>query len=395
MSKQDQLRSDEFEDLVCQFLKESSEEHIGNIGIDKIERHPRVGDGKADFLVGSRKGEGFFVEAKSPNLRKWTAFDEEHLARVRTFEASVERLVKKFLGEIHQACILIGDWDGFLAREVEDGEIKKSLAPIKDWVGREQELPTRKGLDRWHVWLRVYEPLKAYIESKPELDGQTVERLKTQCPGYDQLPRYPFGDITVSIPQPKQGKPQQWRCRWRLVRRDRFYPVGSKFTWFSGGGSAGSCHRIEPTVRAAIKEYKQKLRQAKEEPTLPSIPLVLFVDGRTAGHYLTKDDLDLAFAGGIWEGRPFGDLPACAFGGSDTGSPRARRARGCRDFSWRLRSQPLLGEAVPLCPLPSSPEQEATGMECCENAPADRNVIDMAPGGIDILRSRRTTWRIP
>lgn len=304
MSKQDQLRSGEFEKLVCQFLKESLEKHIGNIGIDKIECHPMVGDGKADFLVGSRKGGGFFVEAKSPNLRKWTAFDEEHLARVRKFEASVERLVKKFLGEIRQACMLIGDWDGFLAREVEDGEIKQGLAPIRDWVGREQELPTREELDKWYAWLHVYEPVKATIESKPELDEQTVERLKAQCPGYDQLPHYPFGDITVSIPQPKQGKPQHWRCRWRLVRRNHSHPVGSRFTWFSGGGAAGSWHRIEPTVRAAIKGYKQKLRQAKEEPTLPSIPLVLFVDGRTAGHYLTKDDLDRAFAEGVWKGGP-------------------------------------------------------------------------------------------
>ncbi|MDE2758647.1 MAG: hypothetical protein OXI92_19110 [Acidobacteriota bacterium] len=230
--------------------------------------------------------------------------------------------MKNQFGTLHENCIITGSWDGLLGRGIATNQIRQWLEPLKQWVGREKELPTDGDLRKWYGWLGSYESTKTYIENHPELEPEPVRRIKSQCPFYDKIPSYPYGRFSVPTLTPKQGKPQEWHCTWRLLRRDRYHPVTSGFTFIGGGGPAGSWHRIEPTVEKAIKEYKKKLELAEDQhPDLPSVPMILFVDGRTAGHHLDKDDLDLAFARGVWKEGPSKKYPKVPLGVVVLGAP--------------------------------------------------------------------------
>ena len=305
-SRSEQRRADDFEAFVQRFLKA--------LGYIQFEKHPKLGTKRADLLVSDGQGR-FFVEAKSPHLMKGTLFDPDHCARVTKFEKDTTSYVKKKLGTLYQNCIMIGSWHGELGRGIAADEIRKWLEPLDPWVGREKELPTERDLWSWYGWLDIYEHSKAYIEHHPELEPEGVRIIKSQCPIYDDIPLYPFGRFSVSTSKPKQGKPQEWSCGWRLVRRDRHHPVASGFTFFGGAGAGGSRHRIEPTVKKAIKDYKKKLNLIEGQcPDLLRVPLILFIDGRTAEDNLDKDDLDLAFARGVWEGEPSKNYPEIPLG---------------------------------------------------------------------------------
>ncbi len=198
-------------------------------------------------------------------------------------------------------------------------------------VGREKELPTKRDLGKWYGWLESYESVKTYIENHPELEREAVRIIKSQCPVYDDIPSYPYGRF--SAPTPKQGKPQEWHCTWRLLRRDRHFPLTCGFTLIGGGAPGESWHRIEPTVEKAIKDYKKKLKLAEgQHPELPCVPLILFVDGRTVGHNLDKDDLDFAFARGVWKGGPSKNYPKIPLGVVVLGTPMRGWSQSGRDM---------------------------------------------------------------
>lgn len=346
MNIKEQQRGLEFEEFVRRFLHE--------VGYTQIEEQPEIGIGKADFFVGDREKGGFFVEAKSPNLKKWTALDEDHLARVQRFESTIERYVKESYETLYQKCILVGNWNGFLGLEVTLEEVKRHLGPIKDWVGKEQELLTTWELNKWHGWLGRYESLKTYLRNNPALDRDVVALLKSQLPFYDEIRPYPFGCISVLLKKPKQGNPQEWRCTWRLVQRDRYHPVESGFTFLGGGGSGGSSHRLEPTVKNAVREYKKKLKSLAEmETQLERVPLVIFIDGRTADRALGKDDLDLAFAEGVWKDLPPKTYPEVPLGVVVLGLPMYDRSQSEGDIIGDFIINPYWGKSFPfvLSPL--------------------------------------------
>ena len=226
-SRNEQGRADDFEALVERFLKA--------LGYVHIEKHPKIGTKRADLVVTSGEGR-FFVEAKSPHLMRGTLFDPDHFARVMQFERDTTRYVKKQFGTLHQNCIMTGSWNGLLARGIEAAEIRKWLEPLKPWVGREKELPTWRDLEKWYGWLESYESAKTYIEHHPELEREAVRIIKSQCPFYDDIPPYPYGRFSVRTSEPRQGKPQEWNCTWRLMRRDRHHPVASGFTFLEEVG---------------------------------------------------------------------------------------------------------------------------------------------------------------
>ena len=337
--RNEQQRADDFEALVCRFLKA--------IGYTQIEKHPKIGTKRADLLV--TRGEGrFFVESKSPHLMRGTLFDPDHLARVVQFERHTTQHVKRRFGTLYQNCIMTGTWDGFLGRGIAAEHIRERLEPLKHWLGREKELPTRRDLDKWYGWLKSYEFVKTYIENHPELGRKAVRIIKFQCAVYDDIPPYPYGSFSVRTSNPKQGKPQVWHCTWRLVRRDRHYPVASGFAFIGGGGPGGSWHRIEPTVEKAIKDYKKKLKLAEGQyPELPRVPLVLFVDGRTAGHNLDKDDLDLAFARGVWKGGTSKNYPKIPLGVIVLGTPMRGGSQSGGDMVGDFIHNPYSGTSWP------------------------------------------------
>lgn len=312
-SRDEQQRGDDFEAFVQRFLKA--------LGYIQFEKEPKIGTKKADLLVSGGQGR-FFVEAKSPHLMKGTLFDPDHFARVIQFERATTSYVERQLGTLHQNCIMIGSWHGVLGRGITAKEIRNWLEPVKRWVGRENELPTERDLGSWYGWLESYEFSNTYIEEHPELEPEDVRLIKSQCPIYDDIPPYPYGRFSVRTLKSKQGEPQEWNCAWRVVRRDRHHPVTSGFTFLGGGGPGGSWHRIEPTVKKAIKDYKKKLNLIEGQcPELALVPLILFVDGRTAGQNLDKDDLDLAFARGVWEGGPSKKYPKIPLGVIVLGTP--------------------------------------------------------------------------
>ena len=321
--RNEQKRADDFEDLVRRFLKA--------LDYAQIKKHPQIGEKRADLLVSTGEGR-FFVEAKSPHLMKDTMFDPDHFALVKLFERDVTQYVKKRFRTLYENCIMFGSWDGFLGRGIAVDQIRQWFEPLKHWVGKENELPTDGDLRKWHDRLDIYESVKTDIEKHPELEQETGF-IKFQCPAYDEIPSYPSGRFSVPTPTPKQGKPQEWHCTWRLLRRDRFHPVTSGFIFIGGGGPAGSRHRIEPTVEKAIEEYKMKLKLAEGQfPELPGVPLILFVDGRTADHNLDKDDLDLAFARGVWKGGPSKKYPKVPLGVVVLGTPMHGGSQSGRDM---------------------------------------------------------------
>ena len=338
-SRNEQGRADDFEGFVERFLKA--------LGYIHIEKHPKIGTKRADLLVTSGEGR-FFVEAKSPHLMRGTLFDPDHFARVMQFERDTTWYVKKQLGTLHQNCIMTGSWDGLLGRGIEAESIRNWLEPLKHWVGREKELPTWRDLEKWYGWLESYESAKTYIEHDPELEREAVRIIKSQYPFYDDIPPYPYGRFSVCTSDPKQGKPQEWNCTWRLVRRDRHHPVASGFTFIGGGGPGGSWHRIEPTVEKAIKDYKKKLNLVEEQrPDLSRVPLILVVDGRTAGHNLEKDDLDLAFARGVWEGGPSKNYPKVPLGVIVLGTPVRGGSQSGGDMVGDFIHNPYWGTSFP------------------------------------------------
>ncbi len=338
-SRNEQQRADNFEALVRRFLEA--------VSYNRIKKNPKIGTKKADLLVNRGKGR-FFVEAKSPHLMKGTLFDPDHFDRVMQFENDVTRYVKRRFEALYQNCILTGRWDGFLGRGIAAEDIRRWLEPLKEWVGREKELPTMRDLGKWHDWLDTYESVKTYIENHPELGREDVRMLKSQCAVYDDIPEYPYGTCCVPAPTPQQGKPQEWHCTWRLMRRDCHHPVDSGFTFFGGGGPGGSWHRIKPTVENAIDDYKKKLTLAEGQyPELSCVPLILFVDGRTAGHDPDKDDLDSAFARGVWAGRPSRKYPKIPLGVVVLGtSMRSGRQRG-GDMIGDFMHNPYWGTSFP------------------------------------------------
>lgn len=313
-SRKEQRRAVDFEAFVQRFLKA--------LGYAQIETHPKIGTKRADLLVTGAEGR-FFVEAKSPHLMKGTLFDPDHSGRVVRFERDTTGYVRKQFGTLHRNCMMTGSWNGTLGREIAAGEIRDWLGPLKHWVGREKELPTEGDLWEWYSWLESYEFAKEYIADHPELETEDVRIIKAWCPRYDDIPPYPFGRVTVRSSKTKQGKPQEWNCTWRLVRRDRLHPVASGFTFFGGGGPGGSWHRMQPTVEKAIKDYKKKLNLVKgQRPDLAKVPLILFLDGRTAGLDLDKHELDLAFARGVWGGEPSKTYPKIPLGVIVLGTPK-------------------------------------------------------------------------
>ena len=102
--RNEQQRADDFEALVCRFLKA--------VDYTQIENHPKIGTKRADLLV--TRGEGrFFVEAKSPHLMRGTLFDPDHFARVMQFERDATQYVKKRFRTLYQNCIgrdMVGDF---------------------------------------------------------------------------------------------------------------------------------------------------------------------------------------------------------------------------------------------------------------------------------------------
>lgn len=313
-SRNEQWRADDFEAFVQRFLKA--------LGYTQIEKHPKIGTKRADLLVTGGEGR-FFVEAKSPHLMKETLFDPDHSDRVMQFERDTTSYVKTQFRTLHQDCMMTGNWNGVLGREIAAREIKNGLGALKHWVGKEKELPTAADLDQWYGWLQSYESAKTYIADHPELETEDVRIIKAQCPYYDDIPSYPFGRVTVRSSKTKQGKPQEWNCTWRLVRRDRQHPVARGFTFLGGGGPGGSWHRMEPTVEKAIKDYKKKLNLVEgQRPDLARVPLILFLDGRTAGLDLDKQELDLAFARGVWGGEPSKTYPKIPLGVIVLGTPK-------------------------------------------------------------------------
>ena len=334
VSRNEQQRADDFEALVGRFLKA--------VGYTQIEDEPEIGTKRADLLVATGEGR-FFVEAKSPHLMKDTLFDPDHFALVTLFEKDVTQYVKKCFPTLYENCIMTGSWDGFLGRGIAAEYIRKELGRLKHWVGRENELPTMRDLDKWHDWLDIYESVKTDIEKHPELERET-EFIKVRCPVYDDIPSYPYGRFSVRTPTPKQGKPQEWHCTWRFLRRDRYHPVDNGFTFIGGGGPAGSRHRIAPTVEKAIREYKMKLKLAEDQfPELPGVPLILFVDGRTADRNLDKDDLDLAFARGVWKDGPSKNFPQIPLGSCRFRESYAWESKWQR-YGRGSYLQPLLGD---------------------------------------------------
>lgn len=315
--RNEQKRGDDFEAIVFRFLNA--------IGYTRIEKQPEIETKRADLIVTRATGR-FIVEAKSPHLMRGTLFDPDHFARVAQFERNTVRYVKKRFQTLYQNCIITGSWHGFLGRGIATEEIREWLKPLEDWVGREKELPTDRELGKWFEWLDSFELEKSFIENHPELEPDAVRLLKSKCPFYDDIPSYPYGRISIPITMPRQGKPQEWQCKWRLVRRDRYHPVNSGFTFFGWGGPGGSWHRIELTVKKAIKDYKKKLKLAERQyPELPCVPLVLFLDGRTAWDNLDKDDLDSAFARGVWKGGPSKSYPKIPLGVVVLGTPMHAR----------------------------------------------------------------------
>lgn len=312
-SRNEQRRADDFEAFVQRFLKA--------FGYTQIKKHPKIGTKRADLLVTSGEGR-FFVEAKSPHLMKETLFDPDHSDRVMQFERDTTRYVKKQFRTLHQHCMMTGSWNGVLGREIAARDIRNWLRPLEDWVGREKELPTEGDLWEWYSWLGSYESAKEYIADHPDLETESVRIIKAQCHYYDDIPPYPFGRVTVRSSKTKQGKPHKWNCTWRVVRRDRHHPVPRGFTFLGGGGPGGSWHRMEPTVEKAIKDYKKKLNLVEgQRPDLANVPLILFLDGRTAGHDLDKHELDLAFARGVWGGEPSKTHPKIPLGVIVLGTP--------------------------------------------------------------------------
>lgn len=338
-SRNEQRRGDDFEALVQRFLQA--------LGYNQIEEHPKIGTNRADLLVTCGKG-SFFVEAKSPHLQRGTLFDPDHFARVMQFEKDTTRYVKKRFGTLHHNCIMTGSWNGLLGRGIAAEEIRNGLELLRRWVGREQELPTERDLWQWQGWLESYEFAKTYIEQHPALDREGVGIIKSQCPFYDEIPPYPYGRFSVRTPEPKQGKPREWNCAWRLVRRDRYHPVASGFTFIGGGGPGGSSHRIAPTVKRAIKDYKKKLDLVEgQRPDLSQVPLILFVDGRTAGHDLDKDDLDLAFARGIWKDGRSNNYPTIPLGVIVLGTPMRGGSQSGGDMVGDFIRNPYWGTSFP------------------------------------------------
>ena len=338
VSRNQQQRADDFEGLVRRFLK--------SLGYTQIEDEPKIGTNRADLLVTTGEGR-FFVEAKSPHLMRGTLFDPDHFALVKLFERDITQYVKKRFGTLYENCIIFGSWDGFLGCGIAADQIRQWFEPLKHWVGKENELPTDGDLRKWYDWLDIYESVKTDIEKNPELERETGF-IKFQCPVYDEIPSYPSGRFSVRTPTPKQGKPQEWHCTWRLLRRDSFHPVTSGFTFIGGGGPAGSHHRIESTVEKAIKEYTKKLQLAEgQHPELPCVPLVLFVDGRTAGRNLDKDDLDLAFARGVWKGGPSEKYPKVPLGVVVLGTAMSGESQSGSDMVGDFIHNPYWGTSFP------------------------------------------------
>ena len=334
-----QKRADDFEDLVRCFLK--------SVGYTQIKDEPKIGAKKADLLV--TRGEArFIVEAKSPDLMRETFRDPDHEAQVMQFERHVTRYVKKRFRTVHKNCIMTGSWDGLLGKQSAEKDIRKWLEPIEPWVGRENELPTQGDLRKWSGWIKRYESVKICLENHPKLDPEGVRIIKFQCPVYDEIPSYPYGKIPVSTTKPKKGKPREWHCTWRLLRRDRSHPETSGFTFIAGGGPAGSSHRIEHTVKKAIKEYKEKLKLAEVQyPELPCVPLVLFVDGRKASPTIDKGDLDTAFAGGVWKGEPSTIYPKTPLGVVMLGTPMRGGSQSDGDMFGDFIHNPHWGPSFP------------------------------------------------
>ena len=338
-SRSEQQRGDGFKALVCRFLNA--------LGYTQIEDEPEIGTKRADLLVTTGEGR-FFVEAKSPHLMKDTLFDPDHFARVTQFEGDITQYVKKRFRTLYENCIMDGSWDGFLGRGIAADQIRQCLEPLKHWVGKEKELPTNVDLRKCYGWLGSYESAKTYIENHPELEPGTARLIKSHCPDYDEIPSYPYGRFSVSTPAPKQGRPREWHCTWRLLRRDHYHPVSSGFTFIGGGGPGGSWHRIEPTVEKAIKDYKKKLELAEDQyPELPRVPMILFVDGRTAGHNLDKDDLDLAFARGVWKGGPSKKYPKVPLGVVVLGTLMHGGSQSGRDMVGDFIHNPYWGTSFP------------------------------------------------
>ena len=215
MNTKEQKRGKDFEEVVGQFLRD--------IGYSMIEEQPKIGSGKAEFFVESRGGEGFFVEAKSPHLMKDTAFDADHIAKVAEFRSRVTRFVKKRYPSVYEKCIMDGTWSGHLGCLPSKKELASDLSLIEEWVGKEEKLPTRRDLFQWNRWLRSYEWVTAYLEDHRDLDEEGIRIVQAQCPVYHDIPSYPFGSVSISHTS-KQGTPSTWSCRWRIVKRDRFYP---------------------------------------------------------------------------------------------------------------------------------------------------------------------------
>lgn len=336
--RNEQKRADDFEDLVRRFLKA--------LDYTQIEDEPEIGTNRADLLVTTGEGR-FFVEAKSPHLMRGTLFDPDHFALVKLFEKEVTQYVQKWFPTLYENCIMCGSWDGFLGRGIATDQIRNWFEPLKHWVDRENELPTDGNLRKWYDWLDIYESVKTDIENNPELERETGF-IKFQCPVYDEIPAYPSGRFSVRTPTPKQGKPQEWHCTWRLLRRDRFHPVTSGFTFIGGGGPAGSHHRIESTVEKAIREYKKKLELAEgQHPELPRVPMILFVDGRTADRSLDKDDLDLAFARGVWKGGPSKKYPRVPLGVIVLGTDMSGESQSSGDMFGDFIHNPFWGTSFP------------------------------------------------
>ena len=338
-SRDEQRRANDFEGFVQQFLEA--------LGYTQIENHPKIGTKRADLLVTSGEG-SFLVEAKSPHLMRGTLFDPDHIARVKQFERDTTSYVKKQFRTLDQNCMMTGSWNGVLGREIAARDIRNWLGPLKDWVGREKELPTEGDLWEWYSWLESYEFAKEYIADRPDLETQDVRIIKAQCPYYDDIPPYPFGRVTVRSSKTKQGKPQEWNCTWRLVRRDRHHPVRDGFTFLGGGGPGGSSHRIAPTVDKAIKDYKKKLNRVNGlRPDLSRVPLILFVDGRTAGHDWDKDELDLAFAQRVWASGPSENYPEIPLGVILLGTPVLGGSQNGGDTVGDLVHNPFWGTSFP------------------------------------------------
>ena len=82
--------------------------------------------------------------------------------------------------------------------------------------------------------------------------------------------------------------------------------------------------------------------------------MILFVDGRTAGHNLDKDDLDLAFARGVWKGRPSKKYPWVPLGVVVLGTPIGCGSQSCRDMVGDFIHNPYWGTSFPPVINPSA-----------------------------------------